>query len=154
MRLPEFMIPESIVILDRIPMTINGKVDRKALALPPRSARTEHERPRNDVERTLAAIWAELFALERIGIDEDFFELGGHSLLATRLISRANVAFGVRIPLRRAFELRTIAEFARAVEEARVVSIGAGPSIARLTRRPIRIPSDPERRAADTTQEP
>lgn len=89
-RLPEYMVPAAFVELDALPLSPNGKLDRKALPAPvtTRDASTELVAPRNDVERLLATIWSEILGVETLGIDDDFFDLGGHSMLATQVVAR------------------------------------------------------------------
>jgi amino acid adenylation domain-containing protein len=118
--LPEYMVPQAIVALDRLPLNANGKVDRKALPVPEYAADADrYVAPRTPVEEVLAGIWAEVLRLERVGVEESFFEMGGHSLLATRVVSRLREVFGVEVPLRVLFEGPTVAELARRVEEMR-----------------------------------
>ncbi|NOK39010.1 non-ribosomal peptide synthetase, partial [Corallococcus exercitus] len=116
-RLPEFMRPSAIVMLDALPLTSNAKVDRKALPAPDGAApvRAAYEAPRNDIERQLATICGELLRVERVGVHDGFFELGGHSLLATQLVSRIRSTFGVELPLRDLFEASTVAELSLSV---------------------------------------
>ncbi|HYG65020.1 MAG TPA: amino acid adenylation domain-containing protein, partial [Thermoanaerobaculia bacterium] len=119
-RLPEYMVPARFLVLEALPLTPSGKVDRRALAALELSA--EHQArtlvlPRTPVEETLAAIWKELLGVEEIGVEDSFFDLGGHSLLATRLFSRVQHAFGVDLSLRQIFHAPTIAALAQAVEE-------------------------------------
>jgi amino acid adenylation domain-containing protein len=119
-RLPDFMIPSAFVVLDAMPLTPNGKVDRKALPLPEK-ARPELESdfapPRTPVEEKLSAIWADLLGLDNIGINDNFFELGGHSLLATRVISRIREEFQVKLDLWRFFDVEpTISNLAQSIE--------------------------------------
>ncbi|HEU4556335.1 MAG TPA: amino acid adenylation domain-containing protein, partial [Longimicrobium sp.] len=116
--LPEYMVPGAIVVLEALPLTVNGKLDRKALPAP--ESRSEEGRfaaPRTPVEEVLAGIWAEVLRLERVGVHESFFELGGHSLLAARVILRLPDVFAIELPLRALFERPTIAELAKAVED-------------------------------------
>ena len=120
-QLPEHMVPSGFVVLDTLPLTRHGKVDRQALILlqgPPEIG-TGFAAPRTPTEDLLAGIWAEVLGRERVGIHDDFFELGGHSLLATQLISRMRAALGMDVPLRQLFEEPTIARLAAGVEAAR-----------------------------------
>ncbi|KUM78492.1 hypothetical protein AQI70_13610 [Streptomyces curacoi] len=107
-RLPDYMVPSAVVVLPEIPLTPNGKVDRRALPAPdhtPVAARP----PRTPREETLCRLFAEVLGLERIGIDDNFFESGGHSLLATRLIGRIRAETGVDVPVRTFFGHPTVA---------------------------------------------
>ncbi|HYK43003.1 MAG TPA: amino acid adenylation domain-containing protein, partial [Thermoanaerobaculia bacterium] len=119
-RLPAYMVPSVFVPLEKLPVTPNGKIDRAALPVPPGS-RTELEHsyrpPRNETERRLCEIWAELLGLERVGVEDNFFALGGHSLLAVQVLSRVGDAFEVRLPLRTMFESPTVAGLALRLEE-------------------------------------
>ncbi len=112
-KLPDYMAPATFVVLDALPLTPSGKVDRRALPAPDQ-ARPElkgtYVAPRNPVEEVVAGIWAEVLKLERVGIHDNFFELGGHSLLATRVISRVRAGLRVELPLRSLFESPTVAE--------------------------------------------
>jgi hypothetical protein len=114
-RLPLAMIPSSFVFLERLPLTATGKVDRQALPMPGLAAAapgSAHVAPGTPQEKRLAAIWAEVLGLERVGIHDDFFALGGHSLLATRVASRIQQAFAADVPLRWLFERPTVAQLA------------------------------------------
>ncbi|HEX2271889.1 MAG TPA: amino acid adenylation domain-containing protein, partial [Pyrinomonadaceae bacterium] len=119
-KLPAYMIPSMFVELMELPLTANGKVDRKALA----AAELEftqtrvYEAPRTAVEELLAGIWAEVLGVERVGIHDNFFELGGHSLLATQVISRVRETFRLELPLRSLFEAPQLSDFASTVEQA------------------------------------
>ncbi|MEV6975748.1 amino acid adenylation domain-containing protein [Kitasatospora sp. NPDC093806] len=111
--LPEYMVPAVFVTLDALPLSPNGKVDRAALPEPDGQAGRAgavYLAPRDDVELVLAALWAELLEVDRVGAEDDFFALGGHSLLATRLASAVLETFGVELPLRELFEAPTLAE--------------------------------------------
>jgi len=112
--LPDYMVPDAFVVLDGLPLTVNGKVDRAALPAPEnlRSASAEYRAPESETEKTIAAVWAEVLGLQRVGLDDDFFQLGGHSLLATRVIARLRDALGVNLPLRQLFNNPTVAGLA------------------------------------------
>ncbi|MFF4646796.1 amino acid adenylation domain-containing protein [Streptomyces sp. NPDC001389] len=118
-RLPEFMVPSAFVLLERLPLMPNGKLDRAALPEPEFTG-APYRAPRTAREEALAALFAEVLGLERVGIDDGFFELGGHSLLATRLISRARTELGLEIPIRKIFDLPTVAALAPWLEESAV----------------------------------
>jgi amino acid adenylation domain-containing protein len=112
-RLPEYLVPSSIVVLPRLPLTSNGKVDRKALPAPEEAeALSVVVVARNPVESVLVEIWEELLGRAGIGVTQSFFELGGHSLLATQVISRVRETFQVEVPLRALFDANTIEAFA------------------------------------------
>ncbi|TPG85648.1 amino acid adenylation domain-containing protein [Brevibacillus laterosporus] len=107
---PDYMIPSHFVQLDRMPLTQNGKIDRKALPEPEGNLMTgaEYEAPRNAVEEILVGIWSELLSVESMGINDNFFELGGHSLKAAHLISKIHKHFQVEMPLKEFFQIPTI----------------------------------------------
>ena len=120
--LPAYMVPAAFVLLERLPVTPNHKVDRRALPAPEpgRAASRELVPPRDGVEQAIAGIWQRLLGLDAIGVHDDFFELGGHSLLGTRVLAALREEFGVEVPLRALFESPTIAGLALAVAQARV----------------------------------
>jgi amino acid adenylation domain-containing protein len=112
--LPEHMVPAAFVVLDALPKSGSGKVDRRALPAPdaPAVPAESYVAPETEAERRLAEIWAEVLRVERVGTRDDFFALGGHSLLATQVISRVRQAFGAELPLRAVFERPTVGELA------------------------------------------
>ncbi len=116
--LPEYMVPAAFVSLAEMPVTANGKLDRQALPAPARGEAASFVAPRTEGERMLAAIFAEVLGVERVGVEESFFDLGGHSLLATQVIARLRRACGIDIPLRKLFEHPTVASLAREIEKA------------------------------------
>jgi amino acid adenylation domain-containing protein len=118
-RLPEYMVPTAFVPLAAFPLTSNGKVDRKALPAPDAALlAATYEAPATPTEQQLAALWAEVLRVERVGRHDDFFALGGHSLLATQVVSRVRKTFEVELPLRALFEAPTLALLAPRVEGA------------------------------------
>ncbi|OOC56254.1 MULTISPECIES: non-ribosomal peptide synthetase [Nocardiopsis] len=112
--LPGYMVPAAFVLVDRVPLTANGKTDRGAL--PPvdwaGQSRAEYTEPRTRAERDLAALWCDLLGLERVGVHDDFFRVGGDSVGVVRMVARAADAFGTRLPVRTVFDHPTVAELA------------------------------------------
>ncbi|MFC5743625.1 non-ribosomal peptide synthetase [Dyella tabacisoli] len=112
-QLPEYMIPATFVMLDALPLTANGKLDRARLSAP--EARPDvatYRAPQTPVEEALAGIWAQVLKIDRVGMEDNFFQLGGHSLLATRVIVQIRELFSVNLPLRALFENPTVAGLA------------------------------------------
>ncbi len=117
--LPAYMVPARFLRLDHLPLTRNGKIDRKALlAMAPAPETRESLPPRTDTERRLAAIWQEVLQHDSIGVEDNFFALGGHSLLITRLMARVRATFDVALPLRTLFDYPTVAAMAERVDRA------------------------------------
>nr|WP_244170286.1 non-ribosomal peptide synthetase [Amycolatopsis tolypomycina] len=135
-RLPEHMVPSAIVVLDALPVTANGKLDRRALPAPDMSAPVSDRDPRTPVERQLCELFADVLGLPKVGPDDSFFALGGHSLLATRLIARVRTALGAELEVRAVFETPTPAGLAGVLATAR--GTARPPLVA--TRRPDFVP--------------
>jgi len=118
-QLPEYLVPAAFIVIDALPLSANGKVDRLALPDPDRMrARlsSEYLAPRNETEQRLAAIWSNVLRVEHVGVNDNFFELGGHSLLAAQVISRLRSELAIETPLRLLFEHPTVASLAAAVK--------------------------------------
>lgn len=139
-KLPEFMLPARLLVLAELPRTGSGKIDRKAIARIGDGAATEPvaDAEGSPIEREIAALFAEVLEVPRLGRDANFFELGGHSLLATRAVMRLNERFGIALPLRELFEYPVVGDLARLVERARDGDAAAVPPvIARVRRRAV-----------------
>ncbi|HEY0858679.1 MAG TPA: amino acid adenylation domain-containing protein, partial [Albitalea sp.] len=138
-RLPAFMLPSSIVLLPRMPLTPNGKLDRHALPSPDAGAfaiRT-FEPPRGHTETALARLWCELLKIERVGRHDSFFELGGHSLLAVRLIARVQQSLGVQLGLAQLFDQPRLEAIARQLDAAAPAEAASIPPIERHAPLPL-----------------
>jgi non-ribosomal peptide synthetase component F len=120
-QLPEHMVPSAVVLLDALPLTANGKVDRTALpdvdGGP--AGETSYVEPRTPTEQTIARIWGDVLKKERVGVTDSFLDLGGHSLLAIRVLGRISKELGVRLALRALFETPTVERIAAIVDAER-----------------------------------
>jgi acyl carrier protein len=118
-RLPQYMVPSAFVLRESLPLTLNGKIDRQALASVPfenLEAAREFVGPRTQTEKALAVIWSQLLKLENLGIDDDVFDLGAHSLQAMKALTQIRDVFEVNLALRNLFEHPTIAGLAQAID--------------------------------------
>ncbi|MCW5315485.1 amino acid adenylation domain-containing protein [Nostoc sp. KVJ3] len=118
-QLPEYMVPSAIAILESLPLTHSGKVDRRALPAPDLQSEQigKYVAPRTPIEELLSQIWAQILKVEQVGIHDNFFTLGGHSLLATQLVSRIRNIFKVELALREFFANATVAELTQEIEQ-------------------------------------
>ncbi len=128
-KLPEYMVPSAFVWLDEMPLTPNGKVNRRALPRPDQTLlqeaiEQEYEPPRTPTEEVLAEIYSELLNVEKVGANHNFFDLGGHSLLATQLVSRIRENFGIDLPLRHVFEKPAVSSLALVIDQLKLASQG------------------------------
>jgi acyl carrier protein len=150
-QLPAYMIPQIFIAIDTIPLSPNGKLDRKALPDPivisPDTAR-EPVPPRTPVEEKLAGIWRDVLKLERVDVHDSFFELGGSSLLAMQVLSRIRMMFGIELRLPALFESPTIEGLAKAIAEAKITQ--AEPNdVERLLEELEQLPDEAARRMLD-----
>ncbi|OBI98311.1 non-ribosomal peptide synthetase [Mycobacterium alsense] len=132
-RLPSYMVPAAVVVIDALPLTVNGKLDTRALPAPEYQDIDHYRAPTDAVEEILASIYAQVLGLERVGVDESFFELGGDSILSMQVVARARAA-GVVCRPRDIFVEQTVARLARvagvADDDAHVIDEGVGPVVA------------------------
>jgi len=117
-KLPEFMLPSRFIVLEDLPLTPSGKLDRRALPAPDDERQTaeKYVEPRTELERQLVNIWQEVLSVDRIGMRDDFFELGGHSLMATQVVRRIRERLEVELPLSDMFGYPTVAELGQRLE--------------------------------------
>jgi amino acid adenylation domain-containing protein len=145
--LPLYMLPSAIVTMKSLPLTQNGKIDRKALPVPDLSAlvETPFVAPRTPTEELVAAAWRDVLKRDRVGVHDNFFELGGHSLIAMRIVSRMQESFGVRLPLNAVLEWPTVEQLAAKIDERLTVGTSevAEVAITRAARVATRRPTAP-----------
>ncbi|MEV5937108.1 condensation domain-containing protein, partial [Streptomyces sp. NPDC052079] len=134
--LPEYMVPAAVVVLDALPLTAHGKLDRRALPMPEYEVKSRSRAPRSPREEILCGLFAEVLGVPEVGVDDSFFDRGGHSLLATRLASRIRSALGVELPVRQIFSTPTVAALAAALDTANE----GRTAVTRATVRPERLP--------------
>ncbi|WP_248920520.1 non-ribosomal peptide synthetase [Pseudomonas entomophila] len=118
-RLPGYMVPARLMVLERLPTSPNGKLDRRALPAPEAQAARTHRAPQDDLQQQVAAIWQQVLQAEQVGLDDNFFELGGHSLLATQVIVRLRGQLGVEVTLETLFLSGTLEAFCDHVRDLR-----------------------------------
>ena len=138
-RLPEYMVPSAFVTLEKMPLTLNGKLDRRALPAPElqrSSLSNEFQPPSTHVEKELAGIWEQVLRLDRVGVRDNFFELGGDSILAIQITSKANQA-GIHLAPHQIFKHKTIAELALAADVREVETVEEGPAAGEAPLTPI-----------------
>ncbi|HEY1272057.1 MAG TPA: phosphopantetheine-binding protein, partial [Terriglobales bacterium] len=142
--LPEYMVPSALVILDKLPLNANGKVDRKALPSPEEANQQPakaYVAPRTPIEEVVANIWAEVLRREQVGVDDNFFDLGGHSLLATQVVSRVREHFNIELPLRSLFESPTVSGLSELIATSQAAAPEAGGTIVAVKRDAYRVRS-------------
>jgi acyl-CoA synthetase (AMP-forming)/AMP-acid ligase II/acyl carrier protein len=139
-QLPEYMVPQAMVLLGKLPLNANGKIDRQALPEPEQAATKAYVAPRTATEQAVAQIWSEVLRRDRISTEDNFFDLGGHSLMATQVVSRIREKFRVELAMRILFEKPTIGGLSQAIETAQ--SEGAedeAPAIVPVSREAYRV---------------
>ncbi|MHC5209055.1 phosphopantetheine-binding protein, partial [Pseudomonas chlororaphis] len=118
--LPDYMVPTYLLFLDALPLTPNGKLDRKALPkVDAQQMQQVYVAPQSELEQQIAAIWADVLKLDRVGLSDNFFELGGHSLLVAQVVTRVKQQFGVDIPIRSLFGAESLSAFVEKVQALR-----------------------------------
>ncbi|WP_338511047.1 amino acid adenylation domain-containing protein [Pseudomonas trivialis] len=145
-RLPDYMVPTHLMFLERMPLTPNGKLDRKGLPVPDVSLMQQvYVAPQSELERQVAAIWAEVLGVEQVGLADHFFESGGHSLLAMQVISRLRHLLGTEVPLRTLFEQPRLQGFVEALSDPQASLTSAPPILPVSRQRPLALSYAQER---------
>ncbi|MDR6358178.1 amino acid adenylation domain-containing protein/non-ribosomal peptide synthase protein (TIGR01720 family) [Pseudomonas psychrotolerans] len=124
--LPEYMVPAQWLALERMPLSPNGKLERKALPKPQAAVQQERVAPQNEIQRRIAAIWADVLKLEEVGITDNFFELGGDSIVSIQVVSRARAA-GIQFTPKELFQHQTVQSLARVAREGTAPQVEQGP---------------------------
>ncbi|MGH8451056.1 phosphopantetheine-binding protein, partial [Pseudomonas sp.] len=123
-RLPDYMVPAHFMFLAQMPLTPNGKLDRKGLPEPDSSLlQQQYVAPETELEQQIAAIWAEVLRLPQVGLDDNFFEVGGHSLLAIQITSRVQAELGLEVPLMELFQTESLRTYVQAAATFRAGSV-------------------------------
>jgi amino acid adenylation domain-containing protein len=135
--LPDYMVPAAVIVLDRLPLSPTGKLDRRALPAPEHAAATGGRAPATAREKALCEVFAQVLGLDRVGMTDSFFDLGGHSVLATRLVSRVRSALGVELPIRAVFEHPTVEALATVLDEASAARLPLTKAVVRPERLPL-----------------
>lgn len=140
--LPDYMIPSHVVFMDQFPLTLSGKVDRKALPEPQvTDVNTDEEAAATPLEEKVVNIWSEVLGVDRVGVNHNFFDLGGHSLLAVQVTTQARQHFGVNIPIQWIFDYPVLRDWAKEIEKQQSIGkAGKRPSLQTLARRNQSIP--------------
>ncbi|MCF5655210.1 amino acid adenylation domain-containing protein [Pseudomonas poae] len=145
-RLPDYMVPTHLMFLERMPLTPNGKLDRKGLPVPDVSLMQQvYVAPQSELERQVAAIWAEVLGVEQVGLADHFFESGGHSLLAMQVISRLRHLLGAEVPLRTLFEQPRLQGFVEALSDPQASLTSAPPILPVSRQQPLALSYAQER---------
>lgn len=132
--LPEYMAPAAYAVVDEIPITANGKIDRAALPTPQLAEAAPYREPETETELAVAQLFSELLGREQVGADDSFFDLGGHSLLATKLVAAITARCGVQIGIRDVFEATTVARLAAAIDRADSAGTSGRPALVAVPR--------------------
>ena len=144
-KLPDYMLPSAFVLLEALPMTPNGKLDRRALPAPKQThpaLQSTFVRARTPIEETIVAIWSQVLGIEQVGIHDNFFALGGHSLRAMQVLSRLRAIFQVEVPLHSFLEAPTVSQLAELLQQHQASGTKSHmPSLRPISREAYRVPS-------------